>query len=317
MGPLLLRSFRDLGLLESLLPFSSRGLLAIHCICSSAACSTSTSKPSSGPEALRQQQQQQQQQQDIWERKFQRRIVRRRPKGLLNPYAAAASAAAQHMPDAQRIANTVWHTNSSSIGMASLKQSVPHSYFNSSSSSSDQHPLPSQASGSQQHQQLRQTAVGSVGQPSPPWADAAAVSDAAEEAAAEAAAAAAIADAADVVSLTQAAAAATRAASMQPRDFRASQYSPGNLPPLEFEVVPRRLQQNGYAAQQQLQQQYPGGSSSSNGEMLTVVAVHVGGEVDFQAFCKEFNFKDRVTTLRDHVLLEVRLRFTKLRLWYS
>jgi hypothetical protein len=222
---------------------------------------------------------------------------------LLNPYAAAAAAAAQHMPDAQRIANTVWHTNSSSIGMASLKQSVPHSYFNSSSSSSDQHTSPSQATGSQQRQQLRQTAVSSI-EPSPPWANAAAVSDAAEEAAAEAAAAAAIADAADVVSPTQTAAAASGAAGMRP-DFRASQHPAGNLPPLEFEVVPRRSQHNSYAAQQ-LQQQYPGGSSSSNGEMLTVVAVHVGGEVDFQAFCKEFNFKDRVTTLRDHVLLEVR-----------
>jgi hypothetical protein len=52
-------------------------------------------------------------------------------------------------------------------------------------------------------------------------------------------------------------------------------------------------------------------SSSAGGEMLTVVAVHVGGEVDFQAFCKEFNFKDRVTTLRDHVLLEVGLGFER------
>jgi hypothetical protein len=225
---------------------------------------------------------------------------------LLNPYAAAAAAAAaaaQHMPDAQRIANTVWHTNSSSIGMASLKQSVPQSYFNSSSSSSsDQHAAHTQATGSQQQhqQQLRQTAVQNVEQLF--WVEAAAVSDAAEEAAAEAAAAAAVADAADVLSPTQAAAAAKAEAGML-RNYGASLNSIGALPPLEFEVVPRRLQQQGSSAQ--LQQQYPGGSSSNSGEMLTVVAVHVGGEVDFQAFCKEFNFKDRVTTLRDHVLLEV------------
>jgi hypothetical protein len=314
MGPLLLlRSLRGLGLLETLLPSSSRSLAAVQCICNSAACSTSTSKPSSGPEALRQQQQQQQ---DIWERKFQRRIVRRRPKGLLNPYAAAtstaaAAAAAQQLPDAQRIANTVWQSDSSSMGLGSLKQSVPQSYFNSSSSSSISNQLAAVTAFSQHptaanHSKSSNSSSSSSSGPQqfPRWADATAVSDAAEEAAAEAAAAASIADAADVPSPAPAAGQAAARVSARPKTSALSQQQED---PPDYEVVYRGLQPRVLSYLEDLDTKLPlrPVGSNSGGDTLSVVAVHVGGEVDFKAFCKEFNFTDRMTTLKDHVLLEV------------